>query len=320
MFTKFGEMNHFIPSPIRLIENETNQKTLCIPIKKSKYSYNNDMYNKSENYSKSWNGTSFDTIKNKKKINSYSSSNYNFHEMIIYDDFDKINKLMNNDLKPYNAINNCKSAGIIPYTLHNNMVYFLFQKTINPIKRKDFGWNDFGGKRNILNENTAEAAAREFSEETSCLFYLQEKTSNKTSNNSTNDNNMNDKQYKEIYKKLKHNDVLYYDEETINLLRKLIPESQKYYVDKITEFVVPIYASSKETYITYFVKVDYIPSDDIPRAEDIHIDYEERYMRNCRWFSYNEIVNLAEKEFHKRLQITRVQQRIINYYEKGLFI
>ena len=318
MSSNSSEIDYFITSPIRLIENNaTNQKTLSIPIKKSKYSSTYDGYDR---HSKSWSGRSFDIPKNGRENHSFSPSD---HQLLSNEKqsvsppkslgelFGRLNKsekvandIIGTDFRPYDAMNNCKSAGIIPYAIHQGTVYFLFQQTINPVRRKDSGWNDFGGKRNSIEESTADAAAREFSEETSCLFYLKEK---------------NDTKSNEIYPILKHNDALYYDEETINTLRSLIPISQKHYVDKITEFVIPIYASSKETYISYFVKVDYIPAEDLPKAEDIHIDYEDRYMRTCKWFSYDEVLELGEKEFHKRLQITRIQQRIMNYYEKGLF-
>jgi len=253
---------------------------------------------------------------------------YNFDSRL-----NKLNKYINLEFKPYNAIVNCKSAGIIPYTIYDNNIYFLFQKTENPIRKKDYGWNDFGGKRstiestdisvntcnnkttidvfnneNIKNnylESTAETAAREFSEETSCLFYLKEK---------------NDDESNKMYDLLKENDNLSYDIDTIKILKKLISISQKFYTDKITEYVLPIYVSSKETYISYFVKVNYIPEKDLPRAEDIHILYDDRYIRKCKWFSINEILILQEKDFHKRLQITKIQQRIYNYYNKGLFI
>ncbi|AYV85445.1 MAG: hydrolase [Satyrvirus sp.] len=153
-------------------------------------------------------------------------------------------------------------------------------------------------------ETTAEIAAREFSEETSCLFYLKEQI---------NDEN------KTFYELLKDNKNLFYEDTTIDILKTLIPLSQKYYTNKITEFVLPLYVSSKETYISYLLKVNYLNENDLPHAEDIHINYEERYLRECRWFSYDELMELDDKDFHKRLQITRIKQRIKNYYEKNLF-
>lgn len=302
--TNSKEKDYFMTSPVQFIDNNTNnQKTLSIPIKKSKHSF--------DNFSKSWNGHSFTIIKNGQEKYSFSPSD----QPSILDNEKRekiVNDIIGNDYRPYDAINNCKSAGIIPYALYNNKIYFLFQRTNNPIRKKDSGWNDFGGKRNTIEETTVETASREFSEETSCLFYLKENDGPIASGNSY-------IKSKDLYQLLKHNEALYYDEETINILRSLIPISQKYFVKKITEFVIPIHASSKETYISYFVKVEYIPSDDLPKAEDIHIEYEDRYMRTCKWFSYDEILDMDEKDFHKRLQITRIQQRIINYYEKGLF-
>lgn len=208
------------------------------------------------------------------------------------------------EFKPFDPINNCKSAGIIPYAIHNQTLYFLFQRSKNPGKKKDAGWNDFGGKRISLAETTAETASREFSEETSCLFYLRDQI---------------DDLSKKYYELLKDNKNLYYDESTVDILKSIIPLSQKYFNDKITEFVLPIHVSSKEIYISYLVKVTYIDERDLPHAEDIHIDYEDRYLRDCKWLSFEELMTMDEKEFHKRLQITRIQQRINSYYQKELF-
>ncbi|AGC02099.1 NUDIX hydrolase [Acanthamoeba polyphaga moumouvirus] len=281
---KNNEKNKFNTNPIILKANASG-KTLSIPIKKN--SYKNIIYPQT---SKSWNGVPY--------INNVHQREFNVDK----------NYCRNYDLayanKPYDAINNCKSAGIIPYTFHNGQLYFLFQKAKNPPRKKDSGWNDFGGKQINPNETTAQIASREFSEETSCLFYLADKKDLKS---------------KEMYDLFKDNQKLNYDMDTIQLLKDIILLSQKYYCDKITEYVFPIYVSSKETYISYFVKVKYIPEQDIPKAEDIHINYEDRYLRDCKWFSLNDIMNLNEKDFHKRLQITRIQQRIMKYYEKGLF-
>ena len=70
------------------------------------------------------------------------------------------------------GIAKCKSAGIIPYTFLDGKLLFLLQKQITRGKTKNYGWNDFGGKKNNLNESLYETACREFSEETNCLFYL----------------------------------------------------------------------------------------------------------------------------------------------------
>ena len=214
---------------------------------------------------------------------------------------------------PFDAVRNCKSAGIIPYSYDNGVLYFLLQRMLNPQRKKDVGWNDFGGKQQNSSETTAIIAAREFSEETSCLFYLKDKIDDQSNNNNNNSKSI------QLYDLLKNNDNLNYSKETITILKKLIEESQKYYSDKITEFVSPIFLSSKETYISYFVKVKYIPESDLPKAEDFHIPYEDTYLRECRWFSADDIMTMDEKNFHKRLQITRIQQRIFKYLEKNLF-
>lgn len=240
---------------------------------------------------------SYDNSPNPRVFNSKINGRY-YSPEIAGDVFN------NSEFKPYDAVNNCKSAGVIPYAIHDGKVYFLFQQSVNPLRKKDIGWNDFGGKKVDYNESTANTAGREFSEETSCLFYLKENSS---------------ELHSKYYNLLKDNPELLYDDKTIDILKNLIPESQKFYSQIITKYVQPIYISSKETYISYFVKVPYIPPEDLPRAEDLHIPYECRYIRECKWFTFEELMALTEKDFHKRLQITRIQQRILKYYNKGLF-
>lgn len=79
----------------------------------------------------------------------------------------------NNDWKGHQIeINNkicpCKAAGIMPYTIINNNIYFLFQK---PNNKKSF-YTDFGGKREEYDHSIIRTAAREFSEETNGCFFL----------------------------------------------------------------------------------------------------------------------------------------------------
>lgn len=329
--------------PVLLTENMIdNQKTLSIPIKNNRYKrysggFSSKKYGGDSN-SRSWSGYSqrspnvnFSTspVSNFMSLgsNDYarSSSTNRYHRGNTYAsptknqcsrdssstspqtiNEDLVENFIDADFKPFNAIENCKSAGVIPYSIQNGTVRFLFQKAIDPQRKKDSGLNDFGGKKVNSSESTAETAAREFSEETSCLFYLKE-----------HENNIDNKTY---YNLLKENENLFYDDDTVAILKKLIQLSQKYYYDKITEFASPINISSKETYISYFVKVPYIEIEDIPRAEDIHISYDVRYIRNCYWYTLEDLMNLNEKDFHKRLQITRIQSRISNYCKKGLFI
>ena len=330
MYSK--EKNFFNSLPVLLVETN-NQKTLNIPIKNKNIEYNSKYISKSwdestrtiDESSRTINKIQIDNTENspRESINIYKSKNdkrkYSIinHSMSPIDEYflDKTRNKFNKDylenytndnyiFKSYDAITNCKSAGIIPYSIYNGKLYFLLQQSVNPLRKKDYGWNDFGGKKIDPKENTSETAAREFSEETSCLFYLKEQ---------------NNDESKKLYDILKDNQELYYDDETISNLKKLIPISQKYFADKITEYVLPIYVSSKETYISYFIRVEYIPEKDLPRAEDIHIPYEYRYIRMCKWFTFDELMNIDEKDFHKRLQITRIKQRINNYHDKGLF-
>lgn len=202
----------------------------------------------------------------------------------------------------YEAITKAKGAGIIPYAIIDGVVYILLQRAINPYKRKNSGWNDFGGKKN-KSECTITTASREFSEETSCLFYLNEQTDPYSLN---------------LYKKLSDRENLDYDTDAINELKKIIPISTKYFFDRINKYINPINLSSKETYVSYIIKVMYVPVEDIPRAEDIHIPYETRYIRQCKWFTMNELICLNENDFHKRLQITKIKNQLQIYYDRGL--
>lgn len=249
--------------------------------------------NTTQMYSKSWNCQS----QTKSPIQSFRTLSYNSSNKTVHKSF---------IAKPFDPMNKCKAAGIIPYTIHEGKLYFLFQKNVNPIKKKDSGWNDFGGKKSDPAESTIDIASREFSEETNCLFYLKEMT-----NILDNANN--------LYEVFKHNDKLEYDDETIVQLKSLIKDSQEFFSKKIYEFVIPMYVNSKETYISYFVKVNYLPAEDIPNSEDLHIYYEDRYERVCKWFSIDDLNNLKDSDFHKRLQITKVLKRIVAYNNKNMF-
>lgn len=302
-------MNNFVSPSILIPTKDKNTKIINIPFRRN-YSLsfpsihcieeNNGSRRSPESISNT------DLIeKNLSSIISKSFEPYEMRKKHNCTDFSEIyNNIRNTPFNIYDAINNCKSAGIIPYTIHNGELYFFLQKNIYPCKKKDKGWNDFGGKKNSLFESTYETAAREFSEETSCIFYLNEK---------------NDDWSKCLYHSLIKNRGLVYDDNTILKLNEIIPESQKYFSDKINEFVIPMYISSKETYISYFVRVNYIPEKYFPISEDLHIHYEDRYIRKCAWISIEQILNMKEKDFHRRLQITKIQQRIKKYYDKEMF-
>ncbi|KAN0053325.1 hypothetical protein ACTA71_009774 [Dictyostelium dimigraforme] len=57
----------------------------------------------------------------------------------------------------------CGAAGIFPYTVFNDKIYFL-------IGQERRGYSDFGGYREGMGESTLECACREFSEETLGCF------------------------------------------------------------------------------------------------------------------------------------------------------
>ena len=197
---------------------------------------------------------------------------------------------------------NAKGAGVIPYTYHNGELKFLLQKHIYPDIKKKRGWNDFGGSKDTGDSSAIEIACREFAEETSCLFYLKE---------------IDDEDSVQFYDEFKDNKLLEYSPETIEKLIELIPEAKNYYINKCD--IRPNYCSSGEVYITYFIKVKYIDASDIPRSEDMFKDYETRYMRECSWFTVNELLNIDNTSFSKRLQIMSIQNRIRNLLRNGRF-
>lgn len=66
-----------------------------------------------------------------------------------------------------NQKHQCRAGGILPYTIVNNKLWFLLQKS--GTKKKLY--SDFGGKREEDDKNIMYTAAREFSEETNGIFY-----------------------------------------------------------------------------------------------------------------------------------------------------
>jgi len=262
----------------------------------------------------------------------------------------------------YNAILNAKGAGIIPYAVENGNIYFLLQHADLPCRKKENGWNDFGGKRDGLTlkdnpfiESTLEAATREFSEETSCLFYLHETLmaqpsklapqgetpSLKTSGLVPSGETLmaqtlklvpggetpslktsglvpsGDTKHNKLYVDIKAGKT---DSDTVNELLRIIPLSQAYFTNKIQGYERKIFIYSKEIYISYFLRVNYLPADDLPKSEDLHIPYVERYTRKCKWFTYDELMKVDPQKFHKRLQITKIKQRLKYFYDHHLFI
>ncbi len=181
-----------------------------------------------------------------------------------------------------------KGAGILPYCKINNKIHFLFQRTIYPESKKKIGFTDFGGRKEIDDKDSLNTASREFNEETSTLFYLKNRNT-------------------ELYNELKDNPLLKYSDETIQKLKNIIPEAQEYFVNNYN-FDNKI--QLKDTYICYLIKVDYIDVADIPRSEDIFINYQDKYIRECKWMSVDEIQNIDYSFFHKRLQIIHFKEKI----------
>lgn len=213
----------------------------------------------------------------------------------------------NNDLSPrfnnYNAIKNAKGAGIIPYTIHNGKVLFLFQKCTYPVTNKNQGWNDFGGKKDIETDgDSIDVACREFSEETSCLFFIKQS-----------------KEYEYLYDEIKYTKDKKYDIYK-DIITKLIDISKNHYVNILRNNLCsyPMEISVKDTYITFPLKVDYIDANDIPEMEDAHLDYDVRYLRKCEWIPYEELIKMEPSCFHKRLQILHIIKKIKKFHDDNL--
>ena len=178
-----------------------------------------------------------------------------------------------------------RAAGIIPYALVDGEMKFLFQRYVNPRKKNDIGWTDFGGKINNVDRSAHETASREFSEETCCVFYLNELDDIDTKDN--------------IIKKIE--DVPFENRESYQkIMKEIIPESISHFSLKLKNANAPYIYNGKK-YVCYLMKVNYIPETDIPQFEDMHIDYDDRYYRECKWFSLAELKKLDKWSFHRRL-------------------
>lgn len=197
--------------------------------------------------------------------------------------------------KKQDAILTCKSSGIIPYTFLDGKLLFLLQKQITRGKTRNYGWNDFGGKKNNSNESLYETACREFSEETNCLFYLKS-NDNPDYNDFTSNNNDE------------------YTDFKTKMLRLYIGESIEYFKNRLNN---KMSAYSNDTYITFFMRVEYINENEFPESEDMHIKYQDRYKRICKWFCCEEILNLDD--LHKRLQIVNIKSKIDLLLKNGYF-
>lgn len=194
-----------------------------------------------------------------------------------------------------------KSAGIIPFCIYNGSVMLLMQKIIKPIKKRK-GWNDFGGKSNGCHETAFEIAAREFSEETSCLFYVKEV--------------MTDIAFNDMVNRIKNhsND----NSSLIHSIVSLLPLSKKHFTDKLSK--CPMYINLRNSYTTFLLRVPYIDVNDLPPAEDIHVNYEKRYYRECKWFSLDEFTSLEQADFHQRLHAHKIKNIVMSYYSRGMLI
>lgn len=193
-----------------------------------------------------------------------------------------------------NIRNLAKSAGVVPYSYVEGKLYFLFQITHPPISdiksRNKIGvLCDFGGKRDaLLDKDIIMTASREFSEETSCLFF--EKDSEK--NNLKNLKNL-------ITKSTEH-----YSNQIKNMCEK-----HKYF-ELYHDF----------SYVVYLLKTDYIPAETFPDKEDQYINYDVHYKRECLWISYDDLMRMPYYKIHRRLNAVKLLPKIRCLYDNDLFL
>ena len=199
-----------------------------------------------------------------------------------------------------NNLSKVKGAGIIPYTFKDNKLLFLFQQYIYP---KEGKYTDFGGKKEDYESEAIEIATREFCEETACLFYFREV------------NNF------EKYNYYKQKSLI----KTVDSMESYIHHldlAKQYYYDLLKTRLSKnpfLKTYIKNTYIIFFLYVPHIDTSDLSKYEDINQNYEVNFERKCEWLSYDEIIKLENNDFHKRLQILNIINRIQILYEKDIF-
>lgn len=188
-----------------------------------------------------------------------------------------------------------KGAGIIPYTYDGDKIKFLFQRYTHPNNTKNLGWNDFGGKKEGGDFDSIETAVREFSEETTCMFFLNDY--NRDAYNMIRDYN-EEKSTSEEKRKM------------MNIINGFINLTRTEYEKKMRciENIPCLY--SRDTYTCYFMPVKYINSADFPSGEDLHVYYDDRYQREFKWMTCDELSSLGDRDFHKRLQVLKIKDKI----------
>jgi hypothetical protein len=100
-------------------------------------------------------------------------------------------------------------------------------------------------------------------------------------------------------------------------LMELIDDSSNHYKQLLMQRL-DMYFKSKNGYICYFVPIEYIDPSLLFPSEDIHIAYDSRYIRECKWFTYEELRNLGNNK-HKRLVYTNMNMILDDLISKDKF-
>lgn len=177
---------------------------------------------------------------------------------------------MNNFNNHYILINNikseCKACGILPFAIIENKLYFLLQKNNKNI------YSDFGGKREIYDNDYIKTASREFAEETNGFFFNKNFINNNIS----------------INNKIKNCTII---------------------IDSIIRYSNPLYLYNYiGKYLIYLLEIPSINSNILGNYE---INNQKIKNRLCNWIEYSKLLNNEFKKKNLTFRLKKGISHII---------
>ena len=206
-----------------------------------------------------------------------------------------------------------RPAGVIPYYVFpNGTILFLLQLNLSTNGRQN-GWSDFGGKPDPLRkydgrnrgESSEETAVREMLEELGCLPAVRPDS----------------KLYGLLARRSSYGPVQ--KQLVENIIRSRVPLLTNNLTSRTSRVNSnkKLALSAREQYKIYFYRLEhYLPIEDIPPYEDMHIDYSFRHKRECRWFTIEQLRDMDVNDYHMRLRIAGVGRRLPAIYRQGLLV
>lgn len=196
----------------------------------------------------------------------------------------------------------------MPFSIINGRPYFLIQLADfvydkNGFRRKPKcnGYAEFGGKRDKGDRDILETAAREFMEETAAMPYLWEIGSSEYFGNLFED---------------EYQDLHFLPEVTDrHLLTSQIKDGTEYYYQRLLNSPT-MYINNQDSYVVFFLEIPYLPSSHLPLHEDMHIEYEDRYQRICKWVDLKTLNNLPVASLHIRLRTKTWEKKLKHVIQK----